>query len=232
MTFAQRRNRLTTHFSERIPVVKWHMTVFMFSYTCKGLATGRSPIQGSSNQCPKQVDPETRKTEGPGPHWPVAPYGGRCTQGPVRLTCCPLDTTHAHRRLSYCSFQGGTLTLFCTVWSLWGRGIWTGSSNVSRLHQKLIVVRLNNILSHFLMNVKAHMCSERPTTGPNSVTPKLISAVLKVSFPPHRKHTARIHYKNHALNNSLGKQKHTLQGQKVQLQHCKPTPQWPRGLTL
>jgi len=28
MTFAQRRNRLTTHFSERIPVVKRRMTVF------------------------------------------------------------------------------------------------------------------------------------------------------------------------------------------------------------
>jgi len=27
MTFAQRRNRLTTHFSERIPVVKRHMSV-------------------------------------------------------------------------------------------------------------------------------------------------------------------------------------------------------------
>jgi len=27
MTFAQRRNRLTTHFSERIPVVKRRMTV-------------------------------------------------------------------------------------------------------------------------------------------------------------------------------------------------------------
>jgi len=28
MTFAQRRNRLTTHFSERIPVVKRRMTVY------------------------------------------------------------------------------------------------------------------------------------------------------------------------------------------------------------
>jgi len=28
MTFAQRRNRLTTHFSERIPIVKRRMTVF------------------------------------------------------------------------------------------------------------------------------------------------------------------------------------------------------------
>jgi len=28
MTFAQRRNRLTTHFSEGIPVVKRRMTVF------------------------------------------------------------------------------------------------------------------------------------------------------------------------------------------------------------
>jgi len=27
MTFAQRLNRLTTHFSERIPVAKWHITV-------------------------------------------------------------------------------------------------------------------------------------------------------------------------------------------------------------
>jgi len=27
MTFAQRRNRLTTHFSERIPVVKRHLTM-------------------------------------------------------------------------------------------------------------------------------------------------------------------------------------------------------------
>ena len=82
------------------------MTVFVFFYICKGLATCRSPIQGSSTQCPKKQDPETRKTEGPGPQWPVAPYGGRCTQGPVRPTCCPLDTTHAHRCLSYCSFQG------------------------------------------------------------------------------------------------------------------------------
>ena len=83
-----------------------HDCVCVFSYLCTGLETGRSPIQGSSTQCPKQEDPETRKTEGPGPHWPVAPYGGRCTQGPVRPTCCPLDTTHAHRCLSYCSFQG------------------------------------------------------------------------------------------------------------------------------
>jgi len=29
MTFAQRRNRLTTHFSERIPVVKQRVTVFI-----------------------------------------------------------------------------------------------------------------------------------------------------------------------------------------------------------
>jgi len=29
MTFAQRRNRLTTHFSERIPVVKRRMTVLV-----------------------------------------------------------------------------------------------------------------------------------------------------------------------------------------------------------
>jgi len=28
MTFAQRRNRLTTHFSERIPVVKRRISVF------------------------------------------------------------------------------------------------------------------------------------------------------------------------------------------------------------
>jgi len=27
MTFAQRRNRLTSRFSERIPVVKWRKTV-------------------------------------------------------------------------------------------------------------------------------------------------------------------------------------------------------------
>jgi len=34
-TFAQRRNRLTTHFSERIPVVKHHMTVKSWSpYSC------------------------------------------------------------------------------------------------------------------------------------------------------------------------------------------------------
>jgi len=29
MTFAQRRNRLTTHFSERIPVVKRRISVFL-----------------------------------------------------------------------------------------------------------------------------------------------------------------------------------------------------------
>jgi len=33
MTFAQRRNRLTTHFSERIPVVKWCMTGRMLMYS-------------------------------------------------------------------------------------------------------------------------------------------------------------------------------------------------------
>jgi hypothetical protein len=49
--------------------------------------------------------------------------------------------------------------------------------------------------------LKAHMCSERPTIGPNSVTPKLISTVFKVSFPPHRKDTACILlYKKHGLN--------------------------------
>ena len=33
MTFAQRLNRLTTHFSERIPVVKRRMTVFTYILT-------------------------------------------------------------------------------------------------------------------------------------------------------------------------------------------------------
>ena len=33
MTFAQRRNRLTTHFSERILVVKWRMTVNVSEYS-------------------------------------------------------------------------------------------------------------------------------------------------------------------------------------------------------
>jgi len=28
MTFAQRRNRLTTHISERIPVVQWRICVY------------------------------------------------------------------------------------------------------------------------------------------------------------------------------------------------------------
>jgi len=32
MTFARRRNRLTTHFSERIAVVKRRMTVIMFVF--------------------------------------------------------------------------------------------------------------------------------------------------------------------------------------------------------
>jgi len=32
-TFAQQRNRLTTHFSERIPVVKRHMTVHVTKNT-------------------------------------------------------------------------------------------------------------------------------------------------------------------------------------------------------
>ena len=30
MTFAQRRNRVTTHFSERIPVVKRRISVYVF----------------------------------------------------------------------------------------------------------------------------------------------------------------------------------------------------------
>jgi len=34
MTFAQRRNRLTTHFSERIPVLQQRMTV-LFWYSAK-----------------------------------------------------------------------------------------------------------------------------------------------------------------------------------------------------
>ena len=33
MTFAQQQNRLTTHFSERIPVVKRHMTVHVTKNT-------------------------------------------------------------------------------------------------------------------------------------------------------------------------------------------------------
>ena len=33
MTFAQRRNRLTTHFSERNPLVKQRMTVYTYIYT-------------------------------------------------------------------------------------------------------------------------------------------------------------------------------------------------------
>jgi hypothetical protein len=32
MTFAQRRNRLTTHFSERIAVVEWRLTVYIYIY--------------------------------------------------------------------------------------------------------------------------------------------------------------------------------------------------------
>ena len=32
MTFAQRRNRLTTHFSERIPVVKRHISVYKYGH--------------------------------------------------------------------------------------------------------------------------------------------------------------------------------------------------------
>jgi len=36
MTFAQRRNRLTTHFSERIPVVKRCMTVLRPGNECSG----------------------------------------------------------------------------------------------------------------------------------------------------------------------------------------------------
>jgi len=30
MTFAQGRNRLTTHFSERIPIVTWRISVFVW----------------------------------------------------------------------------------------------------------------------------------------------------------------------------------------------------------
>jgi len=33
MTFAQRRNRLTTHFSESIPVVKRRISVYVKTYT-------------------------------------------------------------------------------------------------------------------------------------------------------------------------------------------------------
>jgi hypothetical protein len=33
-TFAQRRSRLTTHFLERIPVVKRHMTKVEYCYSC------------------------------------------------------------------------------------------------------------------------------------------------------------------------------------------------------
>jgi len=36
MTFAQRRNRLTTHFSEHIPVVKWRMTALWPGNKCSG----------------------------------------------------------------------------------------------------------------------------------------------------------------------------------------------------
>jgi len=32
MTFAQRQNRLTTHFSERIPVVKRHISVYKYPW--------------------------------------------------------------------------------------------------------------------------------------------------------------------------------------------------------
>ena len=34
MTFARRRNRLTMHFSERIPIFKWRMTVLYDKYMC------------------------------------------------------------------------------------------------------------------------------------------------------------------------------------------------------
>ena len=52
----------------------------------------------------KKQDPETRKTQGPGPHWPVAPYTH--THTAVGVPRSQFDITHAHNRLSYCSFQG------------------------------------------------------------------------------------------------------------------------------
>ena len=53
MTFAQRRNRLTTHFSERIPVVKRRISVLSCSRgsvasTASKLGAGRSVVRTSA----------------------------------------------------------------------------------------------------------------------------------------------------------------------------------------
>jgi len=172
MAFAQQRNRLTTHFSERIPVIRRRIAVFVFSYICKGLASGRSPIQGSSTQCPKEQDPETRKTEGPGPHWPVAPNGGRCTQGPVRPTCCPLDTTHAHRCLSYCSFQGDIDFILHSVITIGTRAF----DRKFECQQTSSEADSGTADQHFVplfKKLEGPSVSQRPTTGPNSVNSEI-----------------------------------------------------------
>jgi len=47
MTFAQRRNCLTTHFSERIPVVKRRISVFDWSLWCRS----QKPLQTGIAYC-------------------------------------------------------------------------------------------------------------------------------------------------------------------------------------
>jgi hypothetical protein len=84
--------------------------VFVLSCICKGLATGGSPIQGVLLNVYKKKRYRTPQTGSP---WAALACSAihtakadTCTRGPVRPTCSSLDTTHAHRRLSYCSFHG------------------------------------------------------------------------------------------------------------------------------
>jgi len=66
MTFAQRRNRLTTHFSEGIPVIKRCMTMWMAVYwvwTTSSFAkhneTLTTPIFSDQGTCRYQRDHQT-----------------------------------------------------------------------------------------------------------------------------------------------------------------------------
>ena len=58
MTLAQRRNRLTMHFSEGIPVVKRHMTVLTLPYIrCEGFQDCSLSVQVRSTSGSLQLPP-------------------------------------------------------------------------------------------------------------------------------------------------------------------------------
>ena len=50
LTFAQRRNRLTTHFPERIPVVKRRMTVYRHLLEQLNLLKDQNSIRGNKRE--------------------------------------------------------------------------------------------------------------------------------------------------------------------------------------